>query len=517
MRVAVFLLLVGALLTWAPEIASQSRYDNLTEEKAAKVWLEEIVPYIITKAEREQFKGLTTSEERVAFIARFWQRRDPTPETPEQEAKLEHYHRLAFANKFFGAGRPGWRTDRGRIYILLGPPDQIDSDPMGRWAHQYPTEVWIYRDTPHPLLPPNMEFAFVDRRLTGDYELSFDLLGDSDATRRTERLMDEGFLDSMARAEVRAMNLGRPGTWRPATDGLSPELERLSELALVSQIPARNLQPLAEEVTARVTFDTSRLEVERLIEFYRASDGYICIPVSLRLPYRDFTYLEKDRYYETRFDVLGRILDGEEQVVNESSRQEFFAVPKDQFESYKDKFLLYQLILYAPPGTHELQLVVRDNASNSIRMMETELQVPDFGDSLSISSVVLADQIVKQDPAPPSGKKDPFTFGEYKVLPNATRTFKAGGTLHLRFEVYNLALDEEGKNSIEINYVFRREGKDYRKVSSTYPYPTDRLDRTVISAIPLKVFPPSNYTLVIAVTDQVVGETATAELPFHVQ
>lgn len=517
MRATVFFFLVATLLSPTSWIASQGKYENLTEEEAARVWLEEIVPYIITKEERAAFKSLTTSEERVAFINRFWERRDPDPETPEQEAKLEHYRRLAFVNKFFGAGRPGWKTDRGRIYILLGPPDEIDSDPMGRWAHQYPTEVWIYRDPPHPLLPPNMEIAFVDTRLTGDYELSFNLLKDADATRRTEMLMDEGFLDAMARAEVRAMNLGRPGTLRSLADGLSPELERLSELALVSQIPKRDLQPLSEEVTARVTFDTGPLEAERQIEFYRASDGYICIPVNLNLPYRDFTYLERQQYYESRFDVLGRILDTDKQVVNEFSREEFFAVPKGELEGYKEQSLLYQLILYAPPGSYELQLVVRDNHSNSIRTAESELQVPDFGESLALSSVVLADQIVELDPPPPSGKKDPFTYGEHKVLPNATRTFKVRGSLHLRFEVYNLALDQEGKNSVELSYVFRREGRLYRKAPTTYPFPTDQRERTVISTIPLKDFIPGSYTITITVTDQIAGKTTTTELPFHVQ
>ena len=103
--------------------------------------MEEIAYYIIMPHERDAWERLGTSEERVRFIDAFWKRRDPTPETPENEYQLEHYRRLAYTNKFFGAGRPGWKTDRGQFYIILGPPDEIDSDPMGRHAHQYPTEV----------------------------------------------------------------------------------------------------------------------------------------------------------------------------------------------------------------------------------------------------------------------------------------------------------------------------------------------------------------------------------------
>ena len=136
-----------ALSLWlaSPVSALQKRFENLSEEEAAELWLEEIASYIITKTEREVFESLTTPGERVQFIEGFWRRRDPTPETPENEYRTEHYRRLAYVNKFFGSGRPGFRTDMGRMYILLGPPDMIDSDPMGRQMHQYPTEVWIYR------------------------------------------------------------------------------------------------------------------------------------------------------------------------------------------------------------------------------------------------------------------------------------------------------------------------------------------------------------------------------------
>ncbi len=517
MRAAASLLVVGALLTPTLGSPQLERYDNLTEEEAAKVWIEEIVPYIATKQERSLFKSLQTSEERVSFIDTFWARRDPTPETPENEYKLEHYRRLAFVNKFFGAGRPGFKSDRGRIYILLGPPNDIDSDPMGRLAHQYPTEVWLYNQPPHPLLPLKLEIAFVDRNLTGEYELTFQMLRDADASRRTEMLLDDGFLDQMARAEIRHMNFGRPGTLRSVADGLNPELTRLNEMALVSQIPQRQLRSLSEEVKARVSFDAKPLAADPRIDFYRASEGRLCIPVTLRLAYRDFAYLEKPELYEARFDIFGRILTLEGETVDEFSRQEFFAVPKDQLQDLQDQSLLYQLILYAPPGEHDLELVLRDNSSNSIRMAAKRLAVPDWESSLSLSSVVLADQILELDQPSPPGKKEPFTFGRHKVLPNPTSTFKAGGSLSLYFEVYNLALDEEGKNWVQLKYTIRREGRLYRKPLSTYPYPTNRGNRAIMSNIPLKDFTPGGYTITVALTDQVSGDTASIDVPFHVR
>jgi GWxTD domain-containing protein len=509
------LLLALALSVSSEGIGLQKRFENLTEEQAVKLWIEEIASYIITKSERTVFESLTTSEERVRFIETFWKRRDPTPETPENEYQIEHYRRLAYVNRFFGAGRPGWRTDRGRLYILLGPPDVIDSDPMGRQMHQYPTEVWIYHRPAHPRLPPNMEIAFVDTRLTGEYELTFNLLKDADATRQMEALIGENFHDAMTLQEMRASNFGRSGTMHFG-DGLLPELERLDELALVSQIPERQLRPLSEEVRTRFSFRAGPLEAARQIEFYRASEGQICTPVTLRVPYQDFTFLEKPDHYESRLDVFGRILGPDGEVIDEFNREEIVRVPRDQLDRMKTEFLLYQLIFYAPPGQYQLELAVRDNASNTVRTAVETLRVPDLEQSLSLSSVVLADAIVKLDPPPKAGEKEPFTFGELEAVPNFTRTFTARGTLNVYFEAYNLALDDEGKNSLKLSYRFEREGARYREVPATYLYPTDQRQRSIMSAIPLKDFTPGDYLLHITLTDGVAERSVAAEIDFHV-
>jgi GWxTD domain-containing protein len=497
--------------------ALQKRFENLTEEEATKLWLEEIASYIITKNEREVFESLASPEERVQFIEGFWRRRDPTPETPENEYKIEHYRRLAYANKFFGSGRPGFRTDMGRMYILLGPPDVIDSDPMGRQMHQYPTEVWIYRRPAHPRLPPNMEIAFVDKYLTGEYELTFNLLKDADATRQLEALIDEPYHDALTIAEMRAWNFGRTGTVHYGDGGL-PEIERINELALVSQIPERQLQPLATEVRSSYSFGGGALQGERQIEFYRASDGLVTVPVTLRVPYKDFTFLEKADQVESGIDVFGRIVGPNGEVIDEFDRKETLTVPRDQLEKLSREFLLYQLIFYSPPGEYRLELAVRDNASNTVRTAAETLRVPDFTrQSLFLSSVVLADQIVKLEVPPPAGKKEPFRFGEFEAVPNFTRTFSAKGALNVYFEAYNLTLDEGGKNSIKLVYRFERDGARYREVPATYLYPTEQRQRTIMSAIPLKDFTPGDYTLVIALSDEIAKATAAVQESFRVK
>ena len=104
-----------------------------------KDWLEQDVIYIITPGEREAFLKLGTNEERDQFMDTFWRNRNPDPDSPENSFKEEHYRRIAYANEHFASGVQGWRTDRGHIYILWGPPDELESHPTGG---TYDRPIW---------------------------------------------------------------------------------------------------------------------------------------------------------------------------------------------------------------------------------------------------------------------------------------------------------------------------------------------------------------------------------------
>jgi hypothetical protein len=242
------------------------------------------------------------------------------------------------------------------------------------------------------------------------------------------------------------------------------------------------------------------------------------VPVTLRVPYKDFTFLEKPDQVESRIDIFGRILGPNGEVVDEFDRQETLTVPRDQIERLSKEFLLYQLIFHSPPGEYQLELLVRDNASNTVRTAAEALRVPDFSQqSLFLSSVVLADQIVKLETPPPAGKKEPFRFGEFEAVPNFTRAFSSKGALNVYFEAYNLALDDKGKNFLKLSYRFERDGARYREVPATYLYPTDQRQRSIMSAIPLKDFTPGDYALVITLSDEVAKETATVQEGFRIK
>jgi GWxTD domain-containing protein len=154
-------------------------------------WLEEEVPYIITDTERADFKKLSTDDEREQFVYQFWERRNPTPGSAENEFREEYYRRIAFANEHYRASIPGWKTDRGRIYIMYGPPDEIDPFPNGSASHNFPkpTQIWRYRYIQEYAEPKqvivqgktelkaqtierlNVVMKFVDACSCGDYRL----------------------------------------------------------------------------------------------------------------------------------------------------------------------------------------------------------------------------------------------------------------------------------------------------------------------------------------------------------
>ncbi len=145
-------------------------------------WLNEDVVYIISEEEKKAFERLTTDEERQYFVDQFWARRDPTPGTPENEFKEEHYRRMAYANDHWRGDLPGWKTDRGRIYIRYGPPDEIDAHPSGGLYHRpepegggsvmtYPFEDWRYV---HFENVGSLDIEFVDVTSSGEFRMTLD-------------------------------------------------------------------------------------------------------------------------------------------------------------------------------------------------------------------------------------------------------------------------------------------------------------------------------------------------------
>ena len=276
---------------------------KLAKESAPyTTWETEEVPYIITKEELDAFHRLTTNEEREQFIEEFWRRRSPDPDSPENAYREEHYRRIAYANERFSSGIPGWKTDRGHIYILWGPPDEIDSHPSGgsydRPAQQgggttitYPWELWRYRHLED--IGDNIEIEFVDTTGSGEYHIT----------------MDPGEKDALAKVPGAGLSTGEQlgiyskaqrftntnGTTLPVPmGGLSAgmdEFENLDRYVKV-QRPPEHFKDLTEMVDVRIL--RNQIHMDYRFDFLRVTHDSVSVPITLQVANRDLSFKSKD-------------------------------------------------------------------------------------------------------------------------------------------------------------------------------------------------------------------------------
>src|SRR5438309_6867112 len=223
-----------------------------------KKWLDEDVRWIITDEERSAFRQLSNEEEREQFIEAFWQRRDPTPDTAENEFKEEHYRRMAYANEHFAAGIPGWKTDRGRMYIMYGPADEIESHPSGGSYERpmeegggststFPFEDWRYRYIEG--IGQEVIIEFVDTCMCGDYHMTMDR-SEKDALLYTPNagLTMYEQMGMANKADRFNGGMERLGTGPFTTTNQSKQFDRLEQFAKLNKPPAVKLKDLEEIV-----------------------------------------------------------------------------------------------------------------------------------------------------------------------------------------------------------------------------------------------------------------------------
>src|SRR5436309_9119524 len=240
--------------------------------KPYKKWLDEDVAYIITDEERAAFKQLSNDEERDNFIEAFWQRRDPTPDTEENEFKEEHYQRIAYANEHFAAGIPGWKTDRGRMYVMYGKPDEIESHPSGGTYNRpmeegggetstYPFETWRYRYLEG--IGQEIIIEFVDTCMCGDYHMTIDR-SEKDALKNVpgagltlyEQMGLASKADRFTNSGLEQLGAG------PFNQNLqSKQFDRLEEFAKLNRPPATKFKDLDEVVTSKVRYNLLPFDV----------------------------------------------------------------------------------------------------------------------------------------------------------------------------------------------------------------------------------------------------------------
>jgi len=510
----------------------RKRREHALEKELAspyKKWLEEDVVYIITPEERSAFLKLQTNEEREQFIEQFWLRRNPDPDSPENTFKEEHYRRIAYTNEHYASGIPGWKTDRGRIYIMWGPPDEVESHPSGgsydRPAAEgggetstYPFEDWRYRYLEG--IGEDVNLEFVDPTMTGEYHLTMD------PSEKDALLYVPGagltMMESMGLASKTSRFNNTDGTHLAQPLGGQPEsyeeFTRLENFAKIQQAPPVKFKDLEAVVTSRLV--RNQVSFDYRFDFLRITSDTVLVPISIQIPHRQMSFQEKEGVQSATMNLFARIttLSGRNvQTFEDTVKQD---VPNSLLQQSLKGSSIYQKAVPLSPGLYRLDLVLKDVNSGNVGVVNTRLGVPRYEDEkLSSSSLILADQI--QRVSSHDIGLGQFVLGDIKVRPKMDSTFATNERLGIFLQVYNLKVDDKThKADAEVEYrvVKEKDPNPVLKLKETGDQLTQRGEElTLEKALALNALPPGKYKLEIQVTDNLSKETITPTADFTVK
>ena len=496
-----------------------------------KKWLEEEVPYIISDEERSAFLQLQTNEEREQFIEAFWQRRDPTPDTVENEFKEEHYRRIAYTNERFSSGIPGWRTDRGRIYIMWGPPDSIESHsqgsqynrPMSEGGGQ--TSVYGFDDWNYHYMEgigQNITIEFVDPTGTGEYHITMDP-GEKDALAKIPGA-GASMLEQMGMSSRAARFTRTDGSTAPlglgqlnGGGGLESQNEftRLEQYAKVQAPPPVKFKDLEEVVSSRIL--RNQISFDYRFDFMRITGDTILVPVTVQIQNKQMTFRNRDGVQSASLNLFGRISSMTGRIVQtfEDVIQRDF--PDSLLEPSLKGFSIYQKAIPLRPGLYKLDLVIKDVNSGNVGVVNTRLAVsPIPDDKLEASSLILADQME------PVSSKDvgvgQFVLGSTKVRPKLDAEFHADQALDVYLQFYNLKVDDKThKNNVSLDFkVTQGDQTISHEVKTGDQLQQNGEQLTFEQVIAAKTLPPGKYKLAVQATDLVSNQTVSRTADFTV-
>src|SRR6185437_13798926 len=392
-------------------------------KKAYKDWLDKDVTYIITDEERKAFKKLETDDEREHFIEEFWRRRDPDPDTDENEYREEYYERIAYANEHFASGIPGWKTDRGRIYIMYGKPDELETHPSGgaynRESYEgggstttYPFERWFYRYIAG--VGSGVEIEFVDPTGSGEYRIARNP-DEKDALLNVPgaglTLAEEMGLADKSDRVAGAGGVGMQNYMREQDSPFS----RLQLLADLSRPPQIKFNDLASAVNTPVVEDNP-LNFDVRVDFFRQSDERVITAFTIQTDNSNLVFQDSGGLQQAQLNIFGKIthVSGRRAGIFEDpviTR----ATPEELAEA-KERKSAYQKAVALAPGRYKLDVIVRDVASGATGVRHIEVPVPKYEpNKLATSTLVLAAKLESLgDQQPAVGM---FTIGNVKVIP----------------------------------------------------------------------------------------------------
>jgi GWxTD domain-containing protein len=527
--VAVLTIALTAPLVSAQDQQTQKQSERKRNQapelkKAYKDWIEKDVAYIITDEEKKAFKKLSTDEEREQFIEAFWRRRDPDPDTDENEYREQYYERIAYANEHYTSGIPGWKTDRGRIYITWGKPDEVESHPSGglydRPSYEgggstttYPFEIWFYRYLQG--VGSGVEIEFVDPTGSGEYRIARSP-DEKDAMLNVPgaglTLSEQLGLTNKA---DRVSGLGGQYNYQREQD--SP-FNRMQLLADLSRPPA--VKFAEEEKTLNSTgtpiIEDSPLNFDMRIDFFRQSDERVITAFTIQTENKDLAFVDSGGVQTARMNIFGRITNVAGRRAGTFEDPVITTATVSELNDAKERKSAYQKAVALPPGNYKVDVIVRDVNSGATQVKHLGFAVPKYTpNQLSTSTLVLAARLQTLGNQPAVGQ---FTIGQYKVIPNVSGTYHRGDPVGIYMQIYNAGIDQTTlRPAVDVNYVLSKDGKELASLPENWQGMSDSGQRlTLARLIDTRQLAPGTYELAVKINDRVSGQKLSPSEKFTV-
>ena len=498
--------------------------------KTYQTWLDEDVRYIISPEEERTFKLLGTDEERDAFIEQFWLRRSPDPDSTENTFREEHYRRIQYANEHFAAGVSGWRTDRGHIYVVWGPPDEIESHASGGTYQRssaegggststYPFERWRYRHLEG--VGEDVIIEFVDSCSCNDYHISLDP-NEKDALLHTPgggaTLMEQmGVGDRAARVR------GLPGSQTFGGRSATSQFDRLEQYSKLTAPPPIKFKDLEEKVNTRIRYNLMPFDMRS--DFVKITAETVLVPITIQIKTADLTFVEKDGIERAAVNIFGRITSISGRVAATFEDTVGVDEPKELLEKARRTSQLYWKAVPLKPDMYKIDLAIKDVNGNRVGTLSRSLPVPQFDDEkLASSSVILAD-LMERVPAKSSGSGS-FILGDTRIRPRPASSdgkppsFQRSQSLSVWLQVYNLHQDQQGHHRATISYniVNLQTTKSVEHLDEpSSGFGTNGNQITIRKIMPLAPLEPGVYDFRMVIKDELGQQTITPSARFQVE
>ena len=511
------LLLLAALLAASPAAPGRQEAGAKPSE-AHRRWLEEEVAWIIAPAEREVFSRLTTDRERDLFIEAFWKQRDPTPDDGRNEFRIEHERRLAHADRALGrdAPRPGRRTDRGRVYIILGEPREVQR--FEGKAQTYDVEVWFYQGLTGLGLPPAFNVVFFRDSSRGEYRLyspvadgpqallaglhdATDYAGAYERLRQIEPALAAVSL-SLVPGETGA-SYGRPSL---TSDLLVRRIEAAPARGVKSQYARKFLE---YKDLVEVEYTANYIDSDALVAVFRDPSGLAFVHYAVE-PARLSVGRYGDRY-RTTLEVSGRVESPDGRLVHQFDKTVALDLGEEEMRGAGRAPYDYQDLFPLVAGDYRLSVLIKNKVSKEFTTVERDLRVPAAGAAAGLTRPLLGYRAVRLEPA--ARKTKAFRVGPHQLYCRPNRTFARGETLAVAFQVDDPGRDLAAAGEVRIEVLL--EGTAVRDIRRRIADCPDLPD--VLEEIPLADLAPGHYEVrvaLLAAGAEVVSAAEELDLSF---